>query len=271
MPELPEVETIARGLAAELEGAVIESVHVRHICAVDGDLGKFKRALTGARISDVSRRGKVLLVRLGDDNVMAVHLRMTGRLVVENSEAGPGKHTHLVMHLADGRLLTYADTRKFGSCRVASMADLAKWPFYASLGPEPLEISKKEFRELFRDKRAQIKSLLLNQKVIAGIGNIYADESLFRAGIRPGAKADGISAARLEKLRQSLLEVLEEAIAANGSSISDYVDSGGHAGAFQNDFRVYGRAGEPCRVCGKTLVKRTVAGRTSTFCTRCQR
>lgn len=271
MPELPEVETIARGLEAELAGSVIESAVVRHSCAVDGDHEEFARAVKGAKVSGVTRRGKVLLVHLGPDNVLAVHLRMTGRLVVEPGAARPGKHTHLVLELADGRRLMFSDTRKFGSCRFSATARLADWPFYAGLGPEPLEISPQDFQELFKGRRGRIKALILNQKIIAGIGNIYADESLFRAGIRPDARADAISAGRLEKLRQSLVEVLEEAIAANGSSISDYVDSGGNAGAFQNDFRVYGRAGEPCRVCGNLLAKCTVAGRTTTYCSRCQR
>jgi formamidopyrimidine-DNA glycosylase len=271
MPELPEVETIARGLARELVGGVIDSVTVRHPCAVEGDPAGFAAALKGSRVTGVSRRGKVLLVNFGAELVMAVHLRMTGRLVVEPQGAEPGKHTHLVLDLADGRRLFYSDIRKFGSCRAGAPAGLNQWPFFRTLGPEPLEISAREFAGLFRGRKARIKAMLLDQKVIAGIGNIYADEALFRAGIRPDARAADISDKRLERLHASLVEVLNEAIAANGSSFSDYVDSGGNAGAFQNYFRVYGRAGEPCRICGTALSKCKVAGRSTTFCERCQR
>ena len=271
MPELPEVETIARGLGREIEGAIIDSVEIRHVCAVEGEPGDFAGSLEGARVTGVSRRGKVLLVNFGPELVMAVHLRMTGRLVVEPAGAEPGKHTHLVMDLADGRRLFYSDTRKFGSCRAGAPARLNEWPFFKTLGPEPLEMSGKEFVELFKGKKARIKAMLLDQKIIAGIGNIYADEALFRAGIRPDARAADISEKRLKGLHASLVEVLSEAIAANGSSFSDYVDSGGNAGAFQNYFRVYGRAGEPCRICGNVLSKCKVAGRSTTFCERCQR
>jgi formamidopyrimidine-DNA glycosylase len=270
MPELPEVETIARGLGREITGARIESVEVLHPCAVEGAPEDFAGRLAGARISEVSRRGKVLLVRFGPELVMAVHLRMTGRLVVEPRGAEPGKHTHLVLDLADGRRLFYSDIRKFGSCRAGAPAGLNQWPFFRTLGPEPLEMSAKEFAGLFRGRKARIKAMLLDQKTIAGIGNIYADEALFRAGVRPDVRAADISGKRLERLHSSLVEVLNEAIAANGSSFSDYVDSGGNAGAFQNYFRVYGRAGEPCRICGTALSKCRVAGRSTTFCERCQ-
>jgi formamidopyrimidine-DNA glycosylase len=270
MPELPEVETIALGLARELQGARIDCVEVLHPCAVDGDPKRFAREVAGRTVTGVSRRGKALLLELDDGRFIGVHLRMTGRLVVEGPGAGPGRHTHLVMDLADGRRLLYSDTRKFGSCRLVPEGGLMRWPFYAKLGPEPLELPEEDFAALFKNKRARVKSLLLDQKVLAGVGNIYADESLFRAGVRPDAIAERISAARLRKLCRALKAVLAEAIEANGSSISDYVDSGGNAGAFQNDFRVYGRAGEPCRVCEKPLAKCKVAGRTTIYCGRCQ-
>lgn len=271
MPELPEVETIAQGLGREIAGAEIESVEVLHPCAVDGAPEDFARRLAGARINGVSRRGKVLIIHLGPDLVMAVHLRMTGRLVIARDDVAPGKHTHLVIRLSDGRKLLYSDVRKFGSCRAVSPRELSKWAFYSTLGPEPLEISDQEFAGLMEGGKARIKSLLLDQKRLAGVGNIYADESLFRAGLRPDARAGDISGERLKRLHKCLVEVLTEAIAANGSSISDYVDSGGNAGSFQNDFRVYGRAGEPCKICGTSLSKCKVAGRSTTFCSRCQR
>jgi formamidopyrimidine-DNA glycosylase len=279
MPELPEVETIARGLRADLCGArvaagallwpgVLESGHG----ALDG--AAFPEAVAGGRIDAVWRRGKVLLLDLGGPGRaplhLAFHLRMTGRLTVEPGDAGPTRHTRLLLDLADGRRLFFADARKFGRCRAMSPEALGRWPFFAALGPEPLELDARAFAALLAGRRARIKALLLDQSVLAGVGNIYADESLFRAGIHPADTAAALGPARLERLHGALVRVLAEAIAANGSSISDYVNAHGDAGAFQNDFRVYGRRGCPCRVCSAPLVRTAVAGRTTTFCPHCQ-
>ncbi|BBD08816.1 bifunctional DNA-formamidopyrimidine glycosylase/DNA-(apurinic or apyrimidinic site) lyase [Desulfovibrio ferrophilus] len=280
MPELPEVETIARGLATDLAEASISGVRLLESGSLStgtGALGhdEFLAELPGARILRVRRRAKVLFMDLATAKRpllhLAFHLRMTGRLTVEPAQTEPRPHTRIVFDLADGRHLFFADVRKFGSCRAMPLEGLPHWAFWATLGPEPLEINAEQFAGLFKGRRGGIKALLLNQKFIAGIGNIYADESLFRAGIRPDAAADRVSRARLMRLHQELVEVLNEAIAANGSSISDYVNARGDAGAFQNDFRVYGRAGQPCRNCQTLLAKRTVAGRTTVFCHKCQR
>ena len=249
------------------------------------------RRVPGCRIAAVRRRAKLLLLDLDPPNgeagvplILAFHLKMTGGLVM----AGPGPscpsdppdHARILFPLDDGNTLCFRDMRKFGWCRAfealapgdtGGPAGLDAWPFWASLGPEPLEISDNDFADLFAGRRARVKALLLDQSVVAGIGNIYADEALFRAGVRPDATADGITKARLKRLGREVRAVLREGIAANGSSIRDYRDAGGNAGAFQNDFRVYGRGGQACRCCGKPLSVTRVAGRTSTFCPGCQR
>ncbi len=280
MPELPEVETIARGLREALCGARFTAAALPWPGVLDSSHGALPRrdfleAMPGAEVLAVRRRAKALLLDLRTAPQpllhLGFHLRMTGALTVEPPGAPERTHTRLIFDLADGRRLFFGDVRKFGRCRAMTPEALTRWPFYAALGPEPLEISAREFAALFAGRRGRMKALLLDQKVIAGIGNIYADESLFRAGIRPDAPADRVSAARLAGLHVALTEVLTEAIAANGSSINDYVDAHGDAGAFQNDFRVYGRAGQDCRRCKAPLMKSTVAGRTTVFCPKCQR
>jgi formamidopyrimidine-DNA glycosylase len=275
MPELPEVETIARGLRETLPGLAFAGVAVYDLRAVPGhEPEEFVRRTRGRTVANVRRRGKLLLLDLEFDaapqSVLTVHLRMTGR-VVHGPDRAPESHERIRFSMNDGSVLTFADVRRFGGCRVFTPAELERWTFWNVLGPEPLEIGEAEFVELFRGRRAKIKGLLLDQRVIAGVGNIYADESLFRAGIRPDAVASGLSAARLKRLRKALCEVLRQAIAENGSSISDYRNARGDAGAFQNSFQVYGKAGEPCARCGRTLCGCRVAGRSSTYCDECQK
>jgi len=204
-------------------------------------------------------------------HLLGVHLKMTGRLFVYGPEVAPNAHTRVVFGLDDGNRLFFDDARKFGYVRALSHVDLATWDFWRSLGPEPLEIDAPDFAELFRGRRGRIKALLLDQTVIAGIGNIYADESLFRASIRPDAQAGDLSPARLRVLHGHLVDVLRESIAECGSSIRDYRDAHGDAVAFQNRFRVYGRSGQPCVACGRTLTTGKVAGRTTVYCERCQK
>lgn len=263
----------------ELRGRRIMSFELLSSGAVEKGRGamspaQMSRYLPGALIRRVWRRGKMLCIDLITKREpllhMCFHLKMTGRLVVVPAGSEPDRHTRIVFRLNDGRALHFADARKFGYCRVMAPDDLDRWPFYATLGPEPLEIGEDAFLRLFEGRRSQVKSLLLDQHFIAGIGNIYADESLFRAGILPHAQADSVEPQRLRALHSAIHDVLTEAIAANGSSISDYRDAHGDSGAFQNDFRVYGRYGEPCRICQTTLERRTVAGRTSTYCPTCQ-
>lgn len=280
MPELPEVETVARTLARQFDGACFTAGHILWPGVLDADHGAlppdaFLAAVPDARVLGAWRRGKALIIDLAAPAHpllhLGVHLRMTGRLTVEPPGTAPRKHTHLVLDLADGRRLFYTDARKFGRVRAMPPAALPRWPFYAALGPEPLDIGPDAFADLFAGRRGRMKALLLDQHFLAGVGNIYADESLFRAGIRPDARADRVSRARRKRLYGELADVLREAIAANGSSIRNYVNAEGDAGAFQNDFRVYGRAGEPCRRCARPLIRCTVAGRTTVYCRTCQR
>jgi formamidopyrimidine-DNA glycosylase len=194
-----------------------------------------------------------------------VHLGMTGRLQVCDPQSEILKHTHAILKLASGRELRFVDPRRFGRLSVAVSGD------FVAAGIEPLEADLEHFASLFRGRKTPIKSALLNQKLLRGVGNIYADESLFRAGIRPRRRASAITRDQLAKLFTSVQEVLREAIALGGSSISDYVNADGDEGFFQLQHRVYGREGEPCLVC-KTPIKRIViAGRSSHYCRKCQR
>ncbi|MDR2503934.1 MAG: bifunctional DNA-formamidopyrimidine glycosylase/DNA-(apurinic or apyrimidinic site) lyase [Deltaproteobacteria bacterium] len=279
MPELPEVETIARTLTPQVAGRCIKAVSLLSPKALQTGSELMPR-LEGAAITGARRRAKLLLLDVRDSSaaplILAFHLKMTGRLFVHPPETPPPKHTKLILELfaPDGTAtesrLFFDDARTFGYCRIMRPEDLPEWPFWAALGPEPLEHNAGFLAARLEERNGQIKSLLLNQNVIAGIGNIYADESLFRAGIHPERKSSSIARTDLETLMLKAQEVLREAIAACGSSIRDYRDAEGRAGAFQNSFMVYGRGGEPCRRCGKTLKTGRVAGRGTVYCRTCQ-
>jgi formamidopyrimidine-DNA glycosylase len=210
------------------------------------------------------------MIELGQERLLAFHFKMTGKLLYLPGEAEVDKHTHLVFSLSGGSRLHFRDTRKFGYCLALSRTQLAEWPFYASLGPEPLDMDADEFVEAAHRSGSRIKAVLLDQKRIAGIGNIYADEALFRAGIHPAASACGLPGKRLAELHASLRWVLTRAIDSGGTTFRDYVDGLGRPGSYQDQFLVYGRAGLPCRDCGTTLDRARVAGRTSVFCPSCQ-
>jgi formamidopyrimidine-DNA glycosylase len=270
MPELPEVETIARTLAPEVVGREILSVGAPDPSALHPDLAAFAAVAAGRRITSVRRRGKLLLLDLDDLGIIAVHLRMTGRVVA----LGPGREPdrpRALLALSGGVRLCFSDVRRFGSMHAFAAGGIDAWPFYASLGPEPLLMTAAEFRARLGQGRARIKALLLDQHVLAGVGNIYADESLFRAGIRPDTPAAQVSPRRRDALFAAIQAVLTQAIAENGSSIRDYRDAHGDAGAFQNHFRAYGRGGQPCLTCGTLMQTMRVAGRGSTFCPQCQK
>jgi formamidopyrimidine-DNA glycosylase len=283
MPELPEVETIARGLARRVTGDVVESVWLgQKKEPLKSPADEIAAALERSRIAAVRRMGKHIvfdLDRNGNASSMKsgrrragtsapaqwiVHLGMTGRLQVCEAKAEVEKHTHAIIRLVSGRELRFVDPRRFGRLSVAA-AD------FEAGGVEPLEVELDEFVKLFHRRKTPIKSALLNQKLLRGVGNIYADESLFRAGIRPRRRASTITREQLGKLFLAVKDVLNEAIALGGSSISDYVDADGEEGFFQLQHRVYGREGEPCLVC-KTPIKRIViAGRSSHYCPNCQK
>jgi formamidopyrimidine-DNA glycosylase len=280
MPELPEVETIARGLHQRVAGDRVESVWIgSRKQPLKSPAGVIAASLEGKRIVRVHRAGKHIVFDLeataspkkdkravrGKPNAQwIVHLGMTGRMVVCEPAAEIAKHTHLIAKLASGRELRFIDPRMFGKLSVHAGG-------FDPGGVEPLEVSGERFVALFRGRKTPIKSALLNQKLLRGVGNIYADESLFRAGIRPGRRAATITREQLGKLHRAVQEVLREAIALGGSSISDYVDADGEEGFFQLQHRVYGREGEPCLVC-RTAIRRVVlAGRSSHYCAKCQK
>ena len=270
MPELPEVEVIARGLDASVAGRTIVSVEVPGLTRLSEPEDTLVPKVLGRTLTRVRRRAKVLLADLDNGSTLAFHLKMTGR-VVHGPDRAPEKHDRILFHLDDGSLLSFADMRKFGYVRCFAAGELDEWEFLRKAGPEPLETPPEALAERVTGRNCAIKALLLNQSVVAGVGNIYADESLFRAGINPETRGSRVGRKRAVALFTGLQAVLRQAIAENGSSISDYVNAHGDAGAFQNSFNVYGRKGEPCKQCGETLRAVTVAGRTSTFCPHCQR
>jgi formamidopyrimidine-DNA glycosylase len=261
MPELPEVETVVRTIAPYLTGRSIVSARFTSRFVTPGNRSALAARLAGRRVLRVSRRGKFIVLDL-DQGTLAVHLGMTGKLLVGGVA---GEHTHAVFTLDHG-LILYDDPRQFG--KIEWSAGPPKR--VARLGPEPLEISLVDFRARLR-RKARIKPLLLNQAFLAGLGNIYVDESLFAAGIHPVALAAKLSSSRAAKLHQAIREILTEAIASGGSSISDYVDAEGRRGWFQVRHCVYGREGEACIRCGAPVKKIVVAQRGTHFCPKCQK
>jgi len=287
MPELPEVETIARGLHKRVAGDAIESVWLgSKPQTMKSRPAEIAATLEHTRITQVRRMGKHIVfdlerngkvqaslpakgrmrrIALGPRSQWIVHLGMTGRMVVCEPSAEIARHTHAIVTLASGHELRFVDPRRFGRLSVESEGN------FEAGGVEPLEVEKERFLALFRGRKTPIKSALLNQKLLRGVGNIYADESLFRAGLRPRRRVSTITRAQLERLYLAVQVVLKEAIALGGSSISDYVDADGEEGFFQLRHRVYGREGEPCLVC-KTPIKRVViVGRSSHYCPHCQK
>ena len=263
MPELPEVETVVRSIRP-LVGRRIVSAEFRNLRVLrGGDPDTMSARLAGRRITAVKRYGKFIVATLGGGGYLMVHLGMTGKLLLGGDT---GKHTHAIFTFDRGMLL-YDDSRQFGCIELSE--DFPKR--VARLGPEPLEIGFEEFAAGLRKRKTRIKSLLLNQTFLRGIGNIYADEALFRAGIHPLALASRVKPDRARKLHQAIGEVLREAIAAGGSSISDYVDAEGRKGFFQISHRVYQRTGEPCTVCRTPIRRVVVTQRSSHFCPKCQK
>ena len=270
MPELPEVETIARGLNERVSGDQIESVWIGSKPEpLKSPAATIARTLERTRIEHVRRVGKHIVFDLvapkqNGKRQWIVHLGMTGNIQVLAPEAERAKHTHLIATLASGRELRFVDPRRFGRLEV-------RHDSFAGPGTEPLQVSAEELTQLFRKSKAPIKAALLNQKLLHGVGNIYADESLFRAEIRPRRRACTVTRAEYVKLHRALQEVLNEAIVAGGSSISDYVDADGEEGFFQFQHRVYGREGERCLKCKTPIKKIVVGGRGTHYCPRCQR
>jgi len=270
MPELPEVEVISRGLNTTLPGRTIVSVEHVDLTRLSEPAETLLPKVVGRTIKRAYRRAKILLIEMTDDLTLVFHLKMTGR-VVHGPMREPDKHDRIFFRLDDESLLSFADMRKFGFVKAMTPAELDSWEFFARCGPEPLENTPEMLAERVRNRKSAIKGVLLNQGVVVGVGNIYADEALFRAGIHPATRADRISKQRAVKLFAELQAVLKQAIAENGSSIRNYVNADGDAGAFQNNFHVYGKADDNCSICQTPLAAMKVAGRTSTFCPMCQK
>jgi formamidopyrimidine-DNA glycosylase len=286
VPELPEVETIARGLQKRVAGDTIESVWIgSKKQPLKSPAAKIAATIDGKRIARVHRAGKHIVIDLESAGVKQskhvrahdaktkaqwiVHLGMTGQTLVCDPATEIAKHTHLIAKLASGRELRFIDPRMFGKLSVHVGGDSGHG--FDPGGIEPLEIGEEQFIELFRGRKTPIKSALLNQKLLRGVGNIYADEALFRAGIRPRRRASTIAREKLARLHKTVRDVLTEAIALGGSSISDYVGADGEEGFFQLEHRVYGREGAPCLTCKSPIRRVVLSGRSSHYCSNCQK
>ncbi|WP_438349632.1 DNA-formamidopyrimidine glycosylase [Paenibacillus sp. FA6] len=274
MPELPEVETIKNTLNLLVKDKTIDrvSVHLARIIQRPDDINEFAFMLAGHTIQSVERRGKFLRI-LMDGLVLVSHLRMEGRYGLYSSQDPVEKHTHVVFHFNDGTELRYKDVRQFGTMHLfATGEDLVNLPL-SKLGVEPLDESftLEQFKKILTGKKTKIKSVLLNQVYVVGIGNIYVDESLFEAGIHPEQPTDSLADKQLEILHGSIVRILLESIEAGGSSIKSYVDGQGEMGMFQQELQVYGRENKPCINCGLLIEKIVVGGRGTHFCPRCQR
>jgi len=289
VPELPEVETIVRDLRPRLEGLEVVAARVaqpgvlRHPTIPD-----FRRRITGRRLARVGRHGKFMLVELagGELEFLVVHLGMTGRLSIQPADALLAPHTHLRLQLSTGEELRLQDYRRFGRVLLGTPRELAEAGVLPMLGPEPetdalpnpppwgafaTRLTATAFGAILARSRRAVKAVLLDQSALAGLGNIYADEACFRAGIRPTAVAARIGPARRQRLYMAIGEALRGAVDLRGTTFDDYRDANGEVGQNQHRLLVYGRAGLPCRACGASLRKTVVAGRTTVYCPRCQR
>jgi formamidopyrimidine-DNA glycosylase len=271
MPELPEVETIVCGLRDRLTGLEFSKVEVGLERSIQGSKRSFSASLRGRKILRAERQGKNIILHLSGGAALRVHLRMTGRLRFVPAQAPPEKHTHVIFSFQNQLCqLRFVDQRQFGRLSVEKEWMGDKLKSLADLGPEPFDISAKEFIRCTQLKHRAIKPLLLDQRFLAGVGNIYADEALHRARIHPRRRADSLGGEVLLRLYHVLRRILREAIRAGGTSVRTYVDATGSAGAFQHSLRVYGRAGSACQFCGSPIVRERVGGRGTFFCPRCQ-
>lgn len=276
MPELPEVETVVRSLAKLVSGDVIESAWFSEKPQTfKSPPREIANVIEGARIERVHRQGKHIVIDLeratksgrnGGPAQWIVHLGMTGRLLVSRPDAELDKHTHVIAKLGSGNEIRFIDPRRFGRTWVVTDTE-----GFEAGGHEPLDVGFEIFAGLFKGRKTPIKSALLNQKLLRGVGNIYADESLFRAKIRPRRRAASLTRDELGRLYAALQKVLNEAIEAGGSSVSDYVNANGERGFFQFQHRVYGREGEPCATCRAPIKRVVVAGRSTHYCPTCQK
>ncbi len=302
MPELPEVETIVRELRRALKGSRIKALKLRKRGVFLSARGLSARSLDGKRVKAVRRRGKYIILDLSADLSLLIHLRMTGRLLLcaqhtsderlatlrlavsagsesqtarsgrkgpEGNRRASDKHSHCVFTLNRNRTLTFNDTRRFGRINLMKTSSLAPY-FAARLGPEPFDMTAQDFLRAAQGRRGRAKAFIMDQKNIAGVGNIYADESLYRARIHPATRLDKLSEKKLAVLHRAVLRVLKEAIKGQGTTVADFRRSGGETGLFQNKLRVYGHAGYKCRRCRDEISYMKLGGRGTYYCPRCQ-
>lgn len=274
MPELPEVETVKCTLQAKLTGLTFTGAQVmlpKILRELEPE--EFNKKIKNKKILKVSRRGKYLLINLSGGYTMAVHLRMTGRLVYISDDRPPAKHTHVVFHLDNGHRLFFADMRQFGMIWLAPTSSLESLSGYKDLGVEPLDecFTRDFLKKELRRRHTRIKPLLLDQRFIAGLGNIYTDEALYRAGVDPERLAKTLTPRETAKLYHAVKDVLSEGIEHRGTTFRDFIDGDGRTGGYQEHLRVYNREGKPCPHCGRAIQKKKVGGRGSYYCPACQK
>lgn len=283
MPELPEVETVMRGMAPAMEGEVIAKVAVNRPDLRWPFPPNMADRLAGQTVLSLRRRSKYILCDLSSGETLLIHLGMSGRVLISGDPLGqfvhdhptPEKHDHVVIDMRNGAKITYNDPRRFGAMDLIDRGESDRYPLLAKLGPEPLGngFDANYLRRALAGRVIPMKSALLDQKIIAGLGNIYVCEALFRAGIHPGVRAENVAAARVEVLVFHIREVLQDAIGAGGSSLKDFRQADGKLGYFQHNFDVYGREGQPCRTsdCTENIGRMTQSGRSTFYCPSCQR
>jgi formamidopyrimidine-DNA glycosylase len=271
MPELPEVETVVRGLRKTVLGKKIKKLGISPSRVLHSPAASLKRNLIDRRILEISRRGKNIIIKLSSGDLLLIHLGMTGNLFYLDRPTLMGKHDHIDLEFSDKTHLRYSDIRKFGKFKLIKSSQAGEENVLKKLGPEPLEISGGDFVKLMQRRKGKIKSVLLNQSNMVGIGNIYADEVLFEAKIHPLQKVSDLSKNKLIKLHQAIQKILKKAIKAGGSSVDNYRDVDGESGFFQFYHKVYGREGEPCKRCGTKIKRIIINQRSAHFCPKCQK
>lgn len=273
MPELPEVEVLRRSLEPHLPGDTISRVEVRAAALREPLEDRALESLAGARVESLARRAKYLWIHLEDGRTLVIHLGMSGRLTLAPAEAPEEPHEHLVFHLGSGDKLRFRDPRRFGQAFVVASSKLADDRHFDHLGPEPFDeaFSGAYLREAAQGRRGPVKTFLMDAGVVVGVGNIYASEALFRAGIHPKRSVARISRKRWSRLAETVVEVLRDAIEEGGTTLLDFSDGEGQSGYFQVSLSVYGRDGEPCPRCEQSALRRIVQSNRATFyCPRCQ-
>ncbi len=284
MPELPEVETICRDLSKKILDKKIKSVVVKKPKLVKSGVKKFVNILKGSAIKKINRRGKLIICELKKNNFLLIHLKMTGQLIYKKGskmvggghgeledDKLPGRYTHIIFELSDGANLYFNDQRQFGYMKIVDAKELEK--VLTEFGPEPLscEFTLNKFNEILKSKKTSIKQVLLNQKYIAGIGNIYADEACFLAKIKPTRKAENLNKKEVKLLYESIKKILILAIKKRGTTFNDYRDANGNIGNFVKFLKVYGRKGDKCKRCDGIIKKIKLNGRGTHFCKKCQK